>query len=44
MSVDRMELIMTLRILDSSNTAGQYRRRICEYAAQWNDSSTDRSL
>jgi len=39
-----MELIMRLRILESPNADGQYLRRICEYAAQWNDSRTERSL
>lgn len=44
MSVAKMELIIRPRIFLSSNTAGQYLRRICEKAAQWNDSRTDRSL
>ena len=40
----RMELIIRLRILVSSNTAGLYLRKICGSAAQWKDSKTERSL
>jgi hypothetical protein len=39
-----MELIMRFRIAVSAKAVGQCLRRICEYAAQWKDSRTERSL
>lgn len=44
MSVASIELIIRPRMAVSANVDFQYRRRICEYAAQWNDSRTDLSL